>query len=94
MLKKKGTGIGFLDGFLVVAMLLVGGFHEYISCALSAVLCCYLIYKIDQNGKIIIHRNLLSLAVSVVVGFYLLSCLWAVDSGMAWIGFWKFLEFH
>ncbi len=79
------------DGFLMSALLLFGGFHEYISCALSAVMCIYLLLRVSKTGKLQIQKSLLTLAVSVLCLFYGLTCLWAIDSGMAFVGFLKFL---
>ena len=80
-----------LDGVLFLALILAGGFHEYISCMLSILLSVMLLVRMHRNGKLIIRKDLLTSAVIAVCLGYGLSCLWAVDRGMAFIGFMKFL---
>lgn len=91
MLKEKIRQLKCPDILLLAALALFGGFHEYISCAVSVCLCIYLICKMGKNKRLILKKSLLSLTVFLTVLFYGLTCFWAVDSGMAWIGFVKFL---
>lgn len=79
-------------GLLLVILLLTGGFHEYIACAASAALCVYLIIRISRNRTLILRKGLTSLSVAAICLGYGLSCFWAVDPGMALIGFVKFLS--
>ena len=81
----------FSAWILAAALLLIGGFHEYISCALAAVMSGYLLWKLSKDKKLKIRKDLLTSAVVAVCFGYLLSCLWAVDRGMAFVGFVKFL---
>lgn len=81
----------FSDGILLVSLALVGGFHEYISSLLSAVMCFWLLMRFLQEKQLCVHKNLLTVAVAVICLFYGLTCLWGVDSGMAFVGFLKFL---
>lgn len=76
---------------LAAVLLLVGGFHEYISCALSAVLSGYLLWTFHRKKTMRIRKDLLTSAVVAVCCGYGLSCIWAVDRGMAFVGFLKFL---
>lgn len=76
---------------LAAVLLLIGGFHEYISCALAAVLSGWLLWTLYKQKKLNIRKDLLTSAVVAVCFGYLLSCLWAVDRGMAFVGFVKFL---
>ena len=79
------------DTVLLASFILVGGFNDYIACFLSVALIPYLFYKIHKNNQLKINLNIFSLSISVIFAFYGLTILWAVDSGMAFIGFLKFL---
>lgn len=81
----------FPDWILLVSLVLTGGFFEYVSCALSAAMCLYLLIRMGKTGKLLIAKDIwTSVAVAVSIG-YGLTCFWAVDRGMAVIGFFKFL---
>ena len=77
--------------FLCLSLALVGLFHEYMSCIAAIFLLVYFLFLCHKNGEIKLRKNLTGLALTVIPLFYLLSCLWAVDSSMAFIGFLKFL---
>lgn len=79
------------DIALLLAILLTGGFQEYVSCAVSAMLSVGLIVKIVKQKHLRVQWDLLMITACVVAFGYGVSCLWAVDSGMAFIGFLKFL---
>lgn len=76
---------------LLIALLLSGGFNEYISCALSVIISVLLIIKTVKSKAFIVDINLTSVSVAVIVLFYLISCFYAIDSGIAFVGFLKFL---
>lgn len=82
---------GFLDGILLLSLLLVGGFHEYISCFLSIVISITLLVWMLTHKKLTIRKDVLTSAIVAVCLGYGASCFWAVDKGMAFIGFMKFL---
>lgn len=88
---KKDRFCSFSDGILLAAILLTGGFHEYISCALSVAMCVYLLVRIGKTGVFYVRKDLIALSVAVVCFGYGATCLWVIDSGMAFAGFWKFL---
>lgn len=74
-----------------VTCVMAGGYFEYVSCFSGIILLFvlgYLVFR-KKEWKLTIDGNLLS--VLVVVSMYLLTCLWAVDRGMAFYGFLKFL---
>lgn len=79
------------DWLLLGALLAVGGFHEFISAALAVVFAVYLIVLVKKNKGLAWKDTALSWALLVLVVLYGISALWAVDSGMAFIGFLKFL---
>lgn len=82
---------GFTDGILLVSLLLIGGFHEYISCILSVAMSIWLLVRIVRSKQLRVRKDFLTSAVVAVCLGYGLSCFWAVDRGMALIGFLKFL---
>lgn len=82
----------FTEIFLIGCITLTGLFHAYISCVSSAVLCGYLIYKYVKKTTLRWYTNLSSIAVLLLVAAYGLTAFWAIDSGMAVIGFFKFLS--
>ena len=82
----------FTEIFLISCITLTGLFHAYISCVSSAVLCGYLIYKYVKKTTLRWYTNLSSIAVLLLVAAYGLTAFWAIDSGMAVIGFFKFLS--
>ena len=81
----------FIDFLLLCSLVLLGGFNEYISCFLSVFLTGYLLYKIFKNNSIHIKINLMNISVALISVMYGLTAFWAIDSGMAFIGFLKFL---
>lgn len=81
----------FAEILLTVSLFCIGMFHEYLSCIASLVILAWLIVKLAREQKIRYYFNITSLSVFCVVLFYALTALWAVDSGMALIGFIKFL---
>lgn len=82
---------GFIELFLAVSLLAVGLFHEFLSCAAAIALCIYLIFIAKKNGKFVFKKNLGGITAVIIPLFYGLSAFWAVDPGMAFIGFFKFL---
>jgi len=88
---KSMKPYSFTDGILLASLLLIGGFHEYISCILSVAMSIWLLVRITRNKKLCVRKDFLTSAVVAVCLGYGLSCFWAVDWGMALIGFLKFL---
>lgn len=88
---NKLKQLTFPDVLLPVLLVLVGGFHEYIACAASVAMCGYLLLRLRRGGELLVRRDLTALAVGAVCLGYGISCLWAVDPGMALLGFVKFL---
>lgn len=81
----------FCGVLLMLVLLTVGGFHEYVSCAAAAAMSVYLGWYLIKKKKLYIQKSLLALAVTVLCAGYGLTVFWALDRGMAWIGFLKFL---
>lgn len=87
---KQIKEMGFTGIVLFISLLFVGGFHEYFSCFLSLVILILLII-INKKRKLLFYLNLTSASILSIVIFYGFSVFWAVDYGMALIGFFKFL---
>ena len=83
--------ITFAEWLLLTCILLVGGFNEFTSCIVSVAASAYLIYKVTKMKKFIIKTDILSISVFLICLFYGLTSFWAIDKGMAFIGFLKFL---
>lgn len=77
--------------FLLASPFLCGGFYEGVSCLFSVILTGYLLYLLKKSGVIIIKINLTWISMLLLVIAYGVSVIWAVDHGMAVLGFVKFL---
>ena len=78
---------GFAEIILYISLILAGTFHEFLSCAVSVALIVYLIFKTVKNGGFVFYRNMTAISLISIVAFYGISCFYAVDSGMALMGF-------
>ena len=81
----------FAEIILTVCLFCIGTFHEYLSCIAATAMLVWFIYKVIHNKKLYFSLNLTSVAVLCITLFYGLTAFWAVDGGMAVIGFMKFL---
>ena len=81
----------FTDGILLCALTFVGGFYEYISCILSAAMVFWLLLRLADGKTIQIEKGLYLWTVAALCLGYGITCLWAVDRGMAFVGFLKYL---
>lgn len=88
---KKTKEFGFLPIIFYASLLSSGVFHEFVSCILSVVLFAGLCFKTVKQKSFKINVDLSFITVSVIVLFYGLSTFWAIDSGMAFLGFLKYL---
>lgn len=79
------------EWILLLSLVLSGGFNEYVGCVMSAIISVLLIVKIAQNRNLVVNINITSLSIAVITLLYLISCFYAIDSGMAFVGFLKFL---
>ena len=75
----------------LLSFVLAGGFFEWVSCLLAVLLSAYLLFVVIRSGVLNVNMTFLLLAVTVTVAAHLVVLLWAVDRGMALIGFAKFL---
>jgi hypothetical protein len=77
--------------FFALSLLAIGLFYEVLSCVAGLALVAYLVYVGHKNGGLALPRGYTLPAVALVTAFYGVSALWAVDKGMALVGFVKFL---
>lgn len=77
--------------FLVFSLFAVSLFNEYLCCAASAFLCVYLFVLIHRNKKLVFIRSAASITILIISFLYLISVFWAIDKGMAFLGFLKIL---
>lgn len=88
---NKVKKIDITDGVTILALLMVGGFHEYVSCLLATILSVCLLIRITKAKTFVFKQDINAISVILISLGYGLSCFWAVDRGMAFIGFLKFL---
>ncbi len=89
--EKIGAYCDFSDIVLLLSFIFIGGFNDFLACFISIALLVYLIFKICKNGILEIRLNFLTIACFCISLFYGFTILWAIDSGMAFIGFLKYL---
>lgn len=90
-IRTKVNNIGFVPIIFWLSLICVGLFHEYISCGVGIAMLVWLLFKLKKEKQIRFQINITTISLVVLVSSYLISALWAVDSGMAFIGFLKFL---
>lgn len=90
-LKSNNIKFNLITLIFVFSCILVGSFYEEISCILTVLLSVAIFLSAKKNKCITVKLNALFITACVTVAGYLLSVLWAVDSGMAFLGFVKYL---
>lgn len=88
---QKLKTLSFAEYALFASLFFVGIFHVYLSCALSIVLLVRLWMRSRKTKSLTVPVNMTMLAVLVLVIGYAVTSLWAIDSGAAIFGFFKFL---
>lgn len=89
--EKTELNIGVLHLLVATSPFLTGVYFEYLSCAVSLVLIGWLFYAKKVQGGLTICKNLTCASLIVLSLSFLICSLWAVDRGMALLGFVKFL---
>ena len=89
--KKETIYSDIIKLFFFFTPFFFGLFYEYAACICAVVLLLLLLYLIDRQKKLSIRFNMLLTALLALLAGYLLTPFWAVDSGMALLGFFKFL---
>ena len=90
-LNNRLTKNRFLLIMFFLSFFCVGCFHEISSCILTIMLFGWLTHKAYIEKKLIIKKNLTMISMIVICSFYGISIVWAIDSGMAVLGFFKYL---
>ncbi|MBR6650035.1 MAG: O-antigen ligase family protein [Clostridia bacterium] len=90
-LKNFFSGNRFVPLFLIVSIFAVGLFHNPAAFAAGAVLCIYLSVAVHKNGELRFVSGLPSISVALIAFSYFATIIWAVDSGVALFGFFRYL---
>lgn len=88
---KTEAGSTVLAAFLLLSPFAFGLFYEYGTCAAAVLLMGIWIYLIAIGRLLTFRFGITSAALLALLAGYLVTPLWAVDSGMALLGFFKFL---
>ncbi len=88
---RKTASLSIVDIVLMAVCLVIGGFPEWVSCLTTVFLAGYSLVRLCRKRVWTIQADWLTLAVATLCAGYGVTCLWAVDRGMAFIGFVKFL---
>ena len=91
LIKRVFGYFTFSDIVLLLSFILIGGFNDYIACGISVALLINLLLKIYKTKCLKININPIFVTTSLMVLFYGLTVFWAIDWGMAIVGFLKFL---
>lgn len=75
---------------VIMSMFLFGGYYEFTSCIVAIVLIITFLIKVKENKKIQIRVTDINIFIIIFSFTYLVSILYAVDKGMAFLGFLKF----
>lgn len=81
----------FMPIFLIISIFTVGLFHNPAAFSAAAALCVYIAVCAKKNKELRFNVNLSSVSVVLIAVSYLATTLWAVDSGMALFGFFRYL---
>ncbi len=81
----------FMPLFLIISIFAVGLFHNPAAFAAAAALCIYLAVCAYKNKELCFKANFCSISVVLIAVSYLVTSIWAVDSGLAVFGFFRYL---
>ncbi len=90
-MKDNTRQISFLSIAFFASLFCTGIFHEYLSCLMSLFLASWLFVNHLRKNNTVFYLNLTTVSFVLIILFYGLTAFWAVDSGMAFIGFLKYL---
>lgn len=88
---QEKNKILILQIFITVVALLFGGFYEFVSCLSTIGFGVYLFWITHRRKEICLFWNSGIILAIVLVVCHGLAVLWAVDSGMAFLGVLKFM---
>ncbi len=81
----------FLNILTLAVLCLAGGYHVFVSAAVSAVLLGFLVFCLIRNKELYIRMSLLTLALFIFSLMHFLVYFWAIDPSMTLKGGVKFL---
>ncbi|MBR5322945.1 MAG: O-antigen ligase family protein [Clostridia bacterium] len=90
-MKDNTRQISFLSIAFFASLFCAGIYYEYLSCLMSLLLVSWLFVNHLRKNNTVIRLNLTTVSFILITFFYGLTAFWAVDSGMAFIGFLKYL---
>ena len=92
LLYKKAENIDILliKIFLCLTPFLFGLYYEFSSYFAQIFILVILLIKLLKQKKIKVYLNFASMALAIISSGYLFTCIYAVDKGMAILGFLKF----
>ena len=92
MLYKKAEKIDILliKVFFFITPFLFGLYYEFSSYFAQIFILVILLIKLLKQKKIKVYLNFASMALAIISSGYLFTCIYAVDKGMAILGFLKF----
>lgn len=88
--KAKKLDLTLLQIFLFVTPFLFGAFYEFASFFVQIFILIIFLIKILKEKKFTIYLNGITLALAIISLGYLITCIYAIDRGMAFLGFLKF----
>lgn len=88
---QEKNEILILQIFITVVALLFGGFYEFVGCLATIGFGVYLFWIMHRRKEICLFWNSGIILAIVLVVCHGLAVLWAVDSGMAFLGVLKFM---
>lgn len=81
----------FATAMIILTGTIGGGYFEYVSSVLTILLLFVEIYFIFRFKKFQVACDINMAALLILIVSYLVTTIWAIDSGMAFLGFIKFL---
>lgn len=91
MIENIKEKVSFSDIVFMLSIFLTGCFNEHVAAFISCIISAYFFLRIVKEKRLRVQINLMSVAVILICLSYGVTCFWAIDSGMAFIGFIKFL---
>lgn len=92
MMKKLLSKFDIVQAALLISLVLIGGIIETFSCVTSVILVVCLIVTVHRKGRLRLRLNLVTATGLCIPLCHLIACVYAVDPGMALIGFVKYLS--
>lgn len=87
---SQKKNLNYLKIILLILPFMYGLFYEYASSFSGGILSIYLVFLIFRRKEFVFTKNMTAYLLFFVFFSYFLVAFWAVDSGMAVIGFIKF----